>query len=378
MNIKTIVMFLGMLIPLGSISAQHSLQKETNAPRSGDSIIKQQVEYKNPGRSGDNVLWDFSQLKVVDDEYGLTYSTPDDTIITGTEHSTNYHYVLQNDSLVLLGFDNQTTQLCNIQPEVLLKFPFQFGDTTGSYFYAHGKYGNRLEMDVMGSTQTVGDAYGMMILPSKDTLKQVLRTHTLKHIAENSIPISSSYFEKLKATPIICPDSINRRLASDTVLFIIETFRWYEKGYRYPVFETVRSWELYRHSKEYTFLSTAFFYPPQEHYYLNDDLENQALLEDKKQGKPDKPDPWFGLTYNIYPNPVHSESLQIELYLPKATNVRIQVSKITGQSVLNANKGNHPAGACHFEVNITGLPVGNYALTIGLSDKVIKETLMKR
>ena len=370
-----ILLFSGIPCMLG---AQHNLQSHLNMFRANDLIFKQQVEYKDPGRSGANVLWDFSQLDVVNDEYELAYSTPNDTIITGTEHITSYHYVLQNDSLVLWGFDNQTTQLRNIHPEVLLKFPFQHGDTTGSYYYAHGKYGNRLEMDVMGTTQTIGDAYGMMILPSKDTLKQVLRTHTIKYIAENTVPISDSYFEKLQSPLTIYPDSIDRRLATDTVLFVVETFRWYEKGYRYPIFETVRSWELYRHSKDYTFLNTAFFYPPQEHYYLNDDQENLTILEEKTKGKPDKPDPWAGLTYNIYPNPVHSDPLQIEIYLPKSTNVRVQVSRITGQVVLNENKGNHAAGTYHFEVDMSHLPTDNYALTIGLSDKKIQEVVMKR
>jgi len=221
------------------LGAQLGLQSQLNMPRANDLIIKQQVEYKDPGRSGEEVLWDFSRLKVVNDAYELAYSTPNDTIITGMEHLTQYHYVLQNDSLLLLGFDNPTTHLHNIQPEVLLKFPFQNGDITGSYYYGHGKYGNRLEMDVMGTTQTVADACGMMILPSKDTLKQVLRTHTIKYIAENTVPISDSYYEKLKSPLVISTDSIDRRLATDTVLFVVETFRWYEKGYRYPIFETV-------------------------------------------------------------------------------------------------------------------------------------------
>jgi len=49
------------------LSAQHTLQRELHLPRVGDELIKQQVEYKDPGRSGDNVLWDFSRLTSIND-----------------------------------------------------------------------------------------------------------------------------------------------------------------------------------------------------------------------------------------------------------------------------------------------------------------------
>ena len=359
----------------GILGAQHSLQSGLNGFRAGDEIVKQQVEYKDPGRTGNNVLWDFSQLKIVNGEYELSYSAYNDTLTAGMEHLTRYYYALQNDSLLLWGFDNPTTQLHNLQPELLLKFPVHYGDTVGSYYYAHGKYGNRLELEAMGTTRTEADAYGMMILPGGDTLKQVLRTHTLKYIAEDSRPIGESYYEKLKSPLRISPDSIRQRLATDTVLFVVETFRWYEKGYRYPVFEIVRSWEQFRSSEDYTFLNTAFFYPPQEHYYLEDDEENLALLEN---GTNEEPDPWAGLTYNIYPNPVSAEPLQVEIYLPQAANVRVQLRNTMGLVVLDLNHGTRPAGMYRFQTDASGLPVGNYILNIQLNEKLIHEMLMKR
>jgi len=89
MKIQKLVIFLGLLVPLGTLSAQHSLQKDTNAPRAGEDIVKQQVEYKNPGRSGENVLWDFGRLQPVNDEYTLFYSEPEAI----------------NDSIYILGLD---------------------------------------------------------------------------------------------------------------------------------------------------------------------------------------------------------------------------------------------------------------------------------
>ncbi|MDR2057038.1 MAG: T9SS type A sorting domain-containing protein [Dysgonamonadaceae bacterium] len=374
---KTNVIFLLLLLSFPAfVPAQYGLQSGLNMFRPEDVIVKQQVEYKEPGRTGANVLWDFSRLNVVNDEYELVYSAYNDTVIIGTEHLTAYHYALQNDSLLLWGFENQTTKLRNVQPELLLKFPFHYGDTTYSYYYAHGKYGNRLELDAMGSLETVADSYGMMILPSKDTLKQVLRTRTLKYIAEDTRPIGDNYYEKMEHPLNLSSDSIRFRIQNDSVVFVVETFRWYEKGYRYPVFETVRSWEQYSGTADYEFLATAFFYPPQEHYYLEEDADNLALLANEENNVTD---PWAGLNYDLYPNPVKNVNLNVEIYLPKnAQGVLLQLRNTMGLIVLDQNLGAYPEGMHSFQVDTWNLPVGNYILDIWLDEKLISEIIMKR
>ena len=166
-------------------------------------------------------------------------------------------------------------------------------------------------------------------------------------------------------------------------MFVLETFRWYEKGYRYPVFETVRSWEQHHNSnRRHEFLATAFFYPPQDHYYLEDDEENLALLEetDNEEVVDDIEDPWFGLTYNIFPNPVRNNSdLNIEIYLPKqADNVHVQLRSTMGLLVTDKNYGSYPEGTHALRVDVWTVPMGNYILEISLDDKLISEIIMKR
>jgi hypothetical protein len=364
-----------LLCIAGTMQAQHSLLSELNKFRADDVLIKQQVSYKDPGRTGANVLWDFSQLNIVNDEYELAYSAGRDSVIIGTEHLTRYSYVLSNDSLLLWGFRNPTTQMRNKQPEVLLKFPVNYGDSIKNYYYGHGKHGNRLELDDMGTIATSADAYGMMVLPNQDTLKHVLRTHTVKYIAKDTKPISEEYQLKDTTLYLISADSIDFRLANDTVVFVTETFRWYEQGYRYPVFETIRSWEQHESKrKRYEFLATAFFYPPQEQYYLQDDA-NLAVLDSLQN---ENFDPWAGLTYNIYPNPVRTQPLNIELYLPQSATVRVQVRNTMGTVLIDKNQGNYPVGICNFQINLQGLQTNNYILDIWLNEKLISETIMKR
>jgi hypothetical protein len=55
-----------------SAADRQMLTKEQNLPRPGDEIIKQNVQYKDPGRSGENVIWNFGNLTPVNKEYSLT------------------------------------------------------------------------------------------------------------------------------------------------------------------------------------------------------------------------------------------------------------------------------------------------------------------
>ncbi|MDR0863661.1 MAG: T9SS type A sorting domain-containing protein, partial [Candidatus Symbiothrix sp.] len=195
------------------------------------------------------------------------------------------------------------------------------------------------------------DAYGKMLLPSKDTLNQVLRVKTVQTILEN--------------------DSLKEG-GNQSAKMRIVTCRWYSRGYRYPVFETIRSINLQDSVKEV--FNTAFFYPPQEQYYLQDEA-NLAVLDSLQNANLD---PWAGLTYNIYPNPVKTTPLNVELYLPQPATVRVQVRNTMGTILIDKTQGKYPVGICNFQLNLQGIPTNNYILDIWLNDHLISYTIMKR
>lgn len=367
--------FTGLFLCCISLSSQHRLTSELNMIRPGDEIIKQQVEYTDPGQSGENAVWDLGKPKTVRTEYTLVYSTENDTLITGTEHLTMYRYTLENDSLLLWGFDNQTTLQKNKLPELQLKFPFMFGDTIKSYYFGYGKYGNRLEAETFGTIETRADAYGMMILPDGDTLKNVLRTRTLKCIVQDIRSMPADYYEKLLSTAYLSPDSIDRRLQTDSTVLVTETFRWYAKGYRYPIFETVKNNIQLIDGENYNIMQTAFFYPPQAHSYLSNDGSNPILLKEAENSV--LYDPWKGLVLNCHPNPVKNH-LDTELYLPRSVkNLRLQIRNSMGLIMLDENKGSLPEGTYHFRLSAYNLIPGSYILDIRADDKLISEVILK-
>jgi hypothetical protein len=364
---KYILLLLAVIIP-GTLPAQFILKKELNRPRPGDEIIKQQVQYKDPGRSGENVIWDFSRLSSINDEYSLVYSSPcpaggsvyimgfdtipvssaaDDELIIGTEHYTMYYYRLKDNCLRVLGHENPVTLLQYESPLPAAVYPLAYRDIYREDYSSRGVYSSDQPFSNTGHVEIQADAKGMMILPSGDTLKRVLRIKSVQTIKGSD------------------------NLQTQNVL---ENCKWYAHGYRYPVFETVKT-TVTTDSVETGYFETAFFYPPQDHYYLEDDEANLALLD---SGTIENPaDPWAGLNYNFYPNPVNT-FVNIELYLPRTAQIKLQLRTQAGFLLLNENKGSLSQGLHHLRLDLPALTTGSYILTILLDDYVISEIIMKR
>ena len=354
-----------------SLSAQHSLQIEHNLPRAGDVIIKQQVEYKDPGRSGENVLWDFGKLKSVNDEYTLSYSEPvavndsmyimgmdtillknlaDGSLLIGTEHNTMYYYYFTGNRWWVLGHENPATLLQYTKPLIAGAYPMQYGDTSRYDYESKGLYSSTVPFTANGKAQIHADAHGMMILPSGDTLRNVLRTHTVQSIRQ--------VFQT--------GDTAVENHSS------VQTCKWYSKGYRYPIFETIQTSVGVDETENVNF-ETAFFFPPQEHYYLEDDLDNLALLENETDSVAN---PWEGLTYNFYPNPVKND-LNIEVFMPKRGRVRMRLTSRPGMTVWKKDFGEWQQGVQKASVSMPAFPVGEYVLNMWFDGYLVGEKILK-
>ena len=61
LSFKILVLLLTLYLPPVYLSGQ--IDWSTNRPRSGDKVIKKQINYIEPGESGENVTWDLSRLK---------------------------------------------------------------------------------------------------------------------------------------------------------------------------------------------------------------------------------------------------------------------------------------------------------------------------
>ena len=380
---KTSFFFLALLCLSCFVQGQHVLNKQFNSPRASDIIVKQRVEYKDPGRCGANVLWNFSKLKTLDDSYTLAYSQVGDSIV-GTEHRTNYYYTLRGDSLLLNGYQNPTTWVKNVRPELLLKYPVQFGDSLTSYYQGYGKYSNELLLQTMGVATVKTDAYGMMIMPGGDTLKNVLRVHTHKRLTDKTDGLYKWNFVHLLSLPPVNTDSIDFRLENDSAVWEIETLRWYEGGYRYPIFETMRS-VIVKNGSVKELFNMSFFYPPQVHYYLNDDPDNLAVLEedeskDHNQGGDCEDDNLPGediLNYNLHSD-LNSNTTTLEFHLEQGAEVSIYLYDMQGRILVTHPKEYYSSGYYSRTIDLPDSGMKQFLLRIIVNEKSYTEKLVKR
>lgn len=344
--------------------ANAQLIRQLNSMRAGDEIIKTQVQYKDPGKGGTNCFWDFSKLTPLNPEYTLAYDVPGivadtlfvmgrDTLavdlpttgdlITGTEHYTMYYYQLRGDSLFQLGHENPNTELRYTKPLLHLKFPFNYGDVLLSDYKAEGSYSGTIDVSTQGTMRTEADAFGKMILPQGDTLT-VLRIKSTRLIQE----------------PYLLEDSTEAFTNR-----VMETYQWYSKGYRYPVFETIKTIHLGDSINRFT---TAFYYPPQEHYYLDKDPENVAVLDslwEVKYGDSivEQIEKTTKINIKLHPSPVRDE-LYIDYELNKPSSVTIIISDLSGQIMWSDKKNALSLGLYTERVDCSTFITGNYIVNV--------------
>ena len=367
------------LLSFGQINLQH------NGLRSGDELIKQQVDYKDPGRDGDNVIWDFGKLKSVNDEYSLVYSSPvlqensyyvmgydtiqsnntdQNSLIIGTEHNTMYYYQLKDNQLLLLGHENPTNLLHYTQPVVAATYPTNYKQSQTNSYQSEGIYSGKIPFDTKGSITTQADAYGAIILPTGDTLSHVLRIKTVQSISEIIRSIDPAM--------------------NDSLEMVVESYKWYSKGYRYPIFETIRAINTTDtlNTQEY---QTAFFFPPQEHLYLDNDKENLAVLDslwnldhNKEIDNPiTNPETEIKLSYNFYPNPVESQ-LTLEYYLESSTTVNVTIYSMEGKLIMNLPINKQDKGLHTQYIDCSNLAKGTYILRIEAGSEVMSDKIIKK
>lgn len=370
-----------LLILLNTVIAFGQITLQYNGIRPGDEITKQQVDYKDPGREGENVIWDFSKLKSVNDQYSLAYKKPyllndstykmgkdlfkvkevePSTLVLGIEHNTMYYFKQNENKLEILGHENPTTLLHYTTPLVTSVYPTDYGQSYTSQYKSEGLYSKRIPFESQGSLKITADAFGMIILPSGDTLEHVIRTKTVQII-----------HEVVKSKK---PQNFN---------IISETYKWYAKGYRYPVFESIKTYHQ-EDSLQFKAFKTSFFFPPQEHLYLDDDKENLAVLDSlwnikhplQPETGPSDTETARNFSYNFYPNPVESQ-LTIEYYLETPTSVTISMYSMDGKLLKNIDLGRKEKGMYSELIDCSTLSKGTYILTIKtntntLSDKIIK------
>lgn len=371
-----------------SIFGQSVISENKNKSRPDDTLIKQQVTFESPGISGNRILWDFSQANKINDNYLLHYhySEDDSSLFTGIEHQTSYFYKETNNSLQMYRYKNRTLQMNYTFPECRLKYPFQYGDTIHGHFMASGYYSQKIPLKLKGDIWIKADAWGMLVIPPSDTIKQVLRVHTRRNCL--------------------------LKTENDSTRIFHDIYAWYARGYRYPVFESITTRQEKDSSQNH--MQVSFLYSPESQGKLIEDIINDrewyAMLEEYENnpgtdslynGKwrdrngniiksiTKERNEWQNkekiipeeLTkicdyFKLYPIPI-KERLTVEYRLKKSATVRFSIFDSGFRIIKQTATQQQDEGVHYTEFDLSVLQPGEYHIHCRIDGSDIKQIFIK-
>ena len=345
--------FFSMLLVFVLSAQNQKLTFDRNAYRASDRIVKQQVTFKDPGSVGKELTWDFRTVQPINEEYKLDYFIPDSTrmdTLCGMEHNTRYYYYQKRDSLWAVGFENSTTLMEYLKPELKLRFPFGYGDTLRSNFEGTGQYSHRLDLKVKGYTRVEADAEGELLLPDFETVKRAMRVHTLRYYTQTG------------------RDSIEMQL---------DTYAWYAEGIRYPVFESIRTNLIKKagkqgeQGKDTTVFTTSFYYPPE--------LQIAQVQTDSISQNPESIQGAEAVftEATMLPSPVVS-NLYINYKLTRPANIWFSVHNNAGIPVRQTTPKAMQAGYNYTTINMSNTLTGTYTVYVHVDDMVLQRVVVKK
>lgn len=333
-----------------SVCAQTGISFENNGIRVGDSIPKQQVEYFYVDETGEDVVWDISELELVRPYIVQFFTDPDSIDIRELTPEHINTYAFREDTLMLIGSETSLEKICYSLPIPLLSYPFYYQDTFEAPYSGTGQYCQTHNVDKNGYINVEADSKGTLIL-NEDTLRNTIRVHTIRTGA------TCMYDED---------DSLETR-TERMKQEIEERYQWYAKGYRYPILETI-STSYYDDMDPISCIQKAFYYAPDLQSLLvdktNEDIRYADSIAEAKINQP-----------AIMQYTVTTSGSQITISYSLTEDARISILVCNQMGMLYRRESfSMPAGEGYSKtVDCSGLLPGTYILYLNVNGKVYTE-----
>lgn len=362
-------------------SRAQTITVDANAFRDGDELIKQELEYKSPGRNGKNVVWDFSELQIVNEGYKEEYESQTDSAVAMSSPHAEYRYKICNDSLLCLGYSTDNLVIDYLRPDCMLTYPFSYGDSLTSFFYGEGKYSQMLNMVSYGFTMRKADAEGIILLPDATSMQNIIRIRETARLgmrmSPNSNILCNTELDKNSA------DTILHRLTTDSVTWLVDTYRWYARGYRYPVFETLET-NIVSKGKTMRRFGKAYYFPASMQVFNEPDDINERIREadtNTKSSKDKKKENYNNslidnCSYNYFLS-ADGQNLTVEILLNNQSSISVQLSSINGIVFMRTPVVNYDSGVFRTSFDLSSIQHGVYLLTIFVNGETISKRISK-
>ncbi len=273
----------------------------------------QLTSYVDPGETGVNTRWDFSEVKNTGtfsgsltslslSRAGALFSAGNTTL---EEFGNLFVFNTTEEKLEQWGYlsGQGGTRIQYTKPFVKMKFPFSFGREFSGDFSAEYIAGDKVVGSMVGTYSVAGDGLGTLILPDGKEHVNVLRVKEVKKYETN--------------------------MNGQRFYYVDESIRWYSQDSRYPLMVLIKSSVSgLNGSKSVPTVSTRAAYStviPAE--------RGSLFMEGVK----------LAPSIKVFPNPFRGQAT-IAVNLSDVTSLTIDVFDVSGRLVKQLVSATLPAG----------------------------------
>lgn len=337
---KTFIFLIASLFTFSALQAQVSLTKETHGfvPQVKHQSVE--VQYAEPGEAGANLVWDFSDLAVFNED-GNVFSEIEAVDANGIINVTRndgmvFHYRITDSGNDYIGYSSEKTKLTYTTPILKTQYPQSLGTSFKGDFAGQIEYSANASRTtpLKGTYSTHADASGILILPGNIEL-DVLRVHTTERIEYSNI------------------------------VQVTDKYLWYAQDIRYPVLVSMETYIEQKNGKAGCSNTKS---------YMNTNLEKTS------SDAPTQVDAIAAndIAYSVSPNPFQ-DMVEVNYFLPETMNVTIALYTSMGVKVADLVAGEKQSGHVRLTENIASYTQSQdmYVLKLTFGDKTYSEKLIK-
>ena len=318
-----------------------------------DSLQKSKIRYFSPGKGGENRVWDFSKKLKSKESSQIMFMKDSTGVLSITEPGKINYYRTTTDSLILISSESPLEKRNYTENKFSKLFPLEYGDSIIMPFRCEGMYCGNHHFREAGTTKVKVDATGSIVLAENDTVRNVLRVHTIDSYSV-CMDIDSVALDTARLTQVID-----------------ERYEWYLEGSEYPFIEDVTS-TTYHNMDVVGTTKYAYCNLPEnltaDYVTQEDDSDDE---EEEQEGFSDG-----GLqTADIihYQVETQGKTIMITYDLDEDATIQTIVSNHMGM-LCKSRQWTQPAGQNYFaEIDCYDLRSGMYILYINVNGKVYSE-----
>ena len=347
MSRQTILSILVILLPVAAFGQSNCA---AYMPHPDDKIEKYCIDITDAGPPQDGAVWSLSGKQIGNRKIQQSFRSVGDTVpcMVSTERQC-LTYLCDADGCVYeKGCEDNTQRTVYGTMPLYMPHALHYGYTKSGIMHGIGSYCDRLQTASHGTWTVACDARGTIVTPEGDSIRNVLRVHSTRHV-------TTAFHAKA--------DSLGHTAIRDTAKAIatsdaiIESYRWYVDGYRYPMLELC----VLRSGDSGASVGSAYYTPIEtlEQYRGSNDTSTfaQADGNDSHNVATDGPDFKYQISNNTESRKItvhHSSQSPYDV-----TAILADIRGIVYQTV--SHKGCTEGS---LSLNYGGLPHGQYVVYI--------------